>query len=148
MITATVKGWELFDRVDADVERLCLAAVKDAVEVAAAEAQAASKTLDLEIDTDVRPTVDGVQGSIVSRKRGSKSGVRLAPFFDRGTLGEHHGKLKRNRRSSWQVTRGGTTYTAKRGAIEPGEGIPAEGFFGKARSAGRKALLARIDRGV
>jgi len=146
MFTATVKGFQRFPIVTADIEELCVAGLRDAAEAAAAVAQAgASIDLDLEIKPPVG-TVDGFSAGIRSKREG-KDGARLAPIFDEGTLGQKRGKLKGRRKDSWQVNRRGASYTAKRHPITPVEGHTAERFFPHARAAGRKALLARLDRG-
>jgi len=147
MFTATVKGFQVFDEVTADIERLVVSALDEAAAVAAAAADAdAFLPLELEV-FPAEQNVDGFTAGIHSRKTG-KRGIRLAPLFDEGTLSLHHGELKRPGRKSWQVKRKGSTYTAHRRQLGPVAGIEAERFFPAARSAGRKALLGRIDRGV
>lgn len=149
MLTATVKGFEKFQDVNADIDALCLAALEEAAAEAAQVAQASS-SVPLEIEVArAAGDVEGFSSGIRSKKTG-KEGVRIAPFFDGGTLAGRRRKLKQagRRRDEWQVNRAGTAYTAHRHPIVEGEGIPAEGFFGKARAAGKRKLLARIDRGA
>jgi len=147
MIQATVKGFERFPEVDADIEKLVLEALDYATLQAAVAAQGSSHLrLDIEIDP-ATPTLDGYTAGLRSTRR-AKDGSRLAVYYDKGTLGQHRGELKGRRHQTWQVTRKGTTYTAHRHAIDPDEGIPAEGFFAAARRVGKKVLLARIDRGI
>lgn len=147
MLSASVKGFEKFSEVSADIDALCLAALEEA---AAEAAQVAQQQASVPLDIEVAPAagdVDGFSSGIRSNKRG-KEGARIAPFFDGGTLAGRRRKLKSNRRDQWQVNRSGSAYTAHRHPIVEGEGIPAEGFFGKARAAGKRKLLARIDRGA
>lgn len=149
VFTATFKGFDRFPEVNADIDALCIAALTDAADAAAAVA-AASATIDLDLEVDhASPDVlvEGFSSGIRSRKTGKRN-TRIALFFDEGTLGQHRGKLKGGRRSSWNVSRASGSYQAHRHDIKPVEGIRAQRFFPKARAAGRKALLARIDRGV
>jgi len=148
MITATVKGFQKFSVINEDIERLSLAALDEAAWIAAETAQAGAS---INLDIEVIPATIGVEAvtsGIVSRKTGRKSEVRIAGFFDQGTLSGRSRALKRPRRDHWSVRRGSSSYTATRHAIADGEGIKAERFFGRARSAGRKTLLARIERGA
>ncbi len=147
MITSTVKGFERFSGVYEDLVSLSVGALDEAAAVAA-EVASQGASINLEIETVPAVVVaDRAVSGIVSRKQGRRENVRIAPFFDRGTLAGHRGDLKRGRRVSWKVRRGGEVYTATRHPIHDGEGIQAQGFFGRARAAGRRALLARIDRG-
>lgn len=147
MIQATIKGFDRFPEVDADIERLVVVALDGAAEAAAAAAQDGSHLrLELEVSR-AEPTVDGYTTGIKSRRRG-KDGSYLAVYYDKGTLGQRRGPLKARRHQTWSVTRKGTSYTAHRHAIDPDEGIPAEGFFATARRIGKKVLIDRIDRGV
>lgn len=145
MIRATVKVFEDFPRVTEQVERAAVHGLEAAVEVAAAVAQE-NASIDLELEL-VRPhgDVEGYSAGIKSKAKGRADGAPIARFFDKGTLGKHKGQLKRPRRPSWTAhSRNGTPYTAHRGDVA-GKGIEAEGFFGKARAAGRRALKARIN---
>lgn len=147
MIQASVKGFERFGEVTPEIEALCVAALNDAAEAAGAAAtRAASIPLEIRV-LRAEGDATGFSSGIRSEKRGH-TGVRVAPFFDQGTLAERKKALKRARRGSWQVTRGSSSYTAHRHEIVPGEGIAPQRFFSKARAVGRRALLARIDRGI
>lgn len=148
MITATVKGFERWGEVTADIDKLCIEALDEAAHEAAAVADANAF---IPLELEVQPAVGDIEGfssGIVSRKRGRTEPVRIAPFFDQGTLAGRAKPLKRNRRASWTVRRKGSTFTAHRHPIVPAEGIEAQHFFSAARSAGRKVLLTVIDRGV
>jgi hypothetical protein len=148
LITATVKGFQKFSVINEDIERLSLAALDEAAAVAAEAAQA-NASIDLEIEVvPATVGVEAVTSGIISRKQGRTSEVRIAPFFDRGTLAGHQGALKRPGHGSWSVRRKGSTYQAQRHPVTDGEGIKAERFFSRARSAGRRALLARVERGA
>jgi len=144
---ASVKGFEKFSELNADIDELCVAALNEAAEIAG---QVATDAASIPLELEVQPAagdVNGFSSGIRSRKQG-KEGVLIATFFDSGTLAGRTRKLKRPRRDHWTVTRGGSAFSAERHPIVEGEGIPAEQFFSKARSAGRRALLARIDRGA
>lgn len=117
----------------------------------AAEVAQANASIDLELELiPPRGTPDAFVAGIESRKRGSVSGVRLAPIFDGGSLGGRSKDLAtdRDRRESWNVTSpAGNEYTAHRDPevlTDPSKGVTGENFFTKARSAGRKAMLATI----
>lgn len=144
MIRSQINVFERFGRITEQVEAAAVDGVNAAVHEAARVAQDhASIDLDLEL-IPAHGDVDGYTGGIKS-KRTSSSGRQtpIARFFDQGTLGKRRRPTKRPRKTSWTVNRADTTYTAHRGQIE-GKGIAPEGFFGKARAAGRRALLARI----
>jgi hypothetical protein len=146
MMKATVKTFDKFPQVTARVEQSAVDGINDASREAALVAQAGA-SIDLEIEViPAQMVADGYSGGIKSRKTTRTPGraTPIAVFFDQGTLGERTKPLKRPRKQSWQVKRKGTTYTAKRGPIERGKGIPAERFFTKARAAGKRALLAKI----
>ena len=154
MITSQVKVFQRFPQVTRDVET----AAKEGLEAAAVEAAAvaqAGASIDLEIEVvPVHGDISGYSAGIKARRtssRGRRGGTAeenttpIAWFFDRGTLGNRKRRLKRPRKESWTVTRGGATYTAHRRDIA-GKGIQPERFFGKARTAGRRKLLERIQR--
>lgn len=147
MIRATVTVDDRFPQLHAQVEQLARRATEAATEAAAAAAEAASTTIDLEL-RKIPPTEDpdGVAAGIRSEKTGAR-GVRIAKFFDKGTLGNRRGKLKRPGRSSWSVDRKGSSYTAHRGNVD-GKGIKAERFFAKARKAGLEAMANVVRRGI
>lgn len=137
-----------FGLVADQIELLAVRAVAAATRAAAIAADAASTTIDLELEiVEAVPTETGVAGGIESRKRGSKSDVRLAPIFDGGSLGKRRRKLATNRarREEWDVTRGSSSYTAHRGELDSSMGISPQNFFAKANRAGREALLAELE---
>ena len=153
-IRSGVKVFQRFPEITRRVEEAC----KEGLELAAAEAAVvaqASASIDLELDVlPAEGTVEGYSAGIKSR-RTSSSGRRggtaeqnatpIAWFFDRGTLGKRTKALKRPRKSSWPVTRKGTTFTANRGDVA-GKGVAPEHFFGKGRAAGRCKLIERLNR--
>lgn len=154
MITSSVKAFARFPEVKQRVEL----AAKEAVEAAAAEAAVVANegaSIDLEIEiVPAHSDVNGYSAGIKSRRtssRGRRGGTAeenttpIAWFFDRGTLGNRKRRLKRPRKETWVGTRGGTTYAAHRRDVA-GKGIQPERFFGKARTAGRRKLLERIER--
>lgn len=151
MIRAAIRVTDRFPLVTARVEQLARQAVDEAA-AAAAETAQAEASIDLELElTAATGDLDGYSAGITSRKqtRNPKQTTRIATFFDGGTLGKRKKALKQpgRRETSWQVKRGDSVYTAQRGDIE-GKGVDPEGFFGKARTAGRRALKARIISGL
>lgn len=116
-------------------------------EAAAVIQQNASFDLELEV-LPARPVPGGFASGVESRKRGRDSNVRLAPIFDGGSLGKRRRKLKSARKDSWNVSRGGSDYTAQRHEITAEMGVAAQNFFAKGRRAGREALIANFHRGL
>jgi len=152
MIRSVIRVTERFPVITERVEQLARESVDEAA-AAASEVAQAEASIDLELE--VKPAtgdLDGYSAGITSRKetRDPKRTTRIAGFFDGGTLGKRKKPLKQpgRREESWQVKRGDTVYTARRGGITADMGIEAEGFFGKALAAGRRALKARIERGL
>lgn len=147
MIRSTLKVFEFFPQITARVEQ---AAVEGLNAAASEAAQVAQANASIDLQLQVQPAhgdVEGYSAGIVSRRQTSAAGktTPIARFFDKGTLGKHRGTLKRPRKSSWTETSpAGNPYTAHRGDIA-GKGIDPEAFFGKARAAGRRKLLARIE---
>lgn len=147
MLRANFNGFERFNEVSDDIDRLCIAALDEA---AAAAASVADANAFIPLELDVQPaegTIDGFSSGIRSRKTG-KRGIRLAPIYDEGTLSLHHGKLRQQRRKSWTVNRKGSTYTANRHKLGPVSGIEPQRFLPAARAAGKRVLLLTIDRGI
>lgn len=149
MIRATVKTFSFFPQYIEAVDRLAHDGVQHAAEVGAQVAQA-NASIDLELAIlPARAAGSAYIAGIKAHKQTRTPGrtTPIAVFFDGGTLGGRHKALKRPRKSSWtekkQAT--GSVYTAHRGDVS-GKGIPAERFFGKARRAGRAALLEQIRR--
>lgn len=155
MITSEVTFEDDFGLVSEQIELLAVRAVAAATRAAAIAADAASTTINLELEiVEAVPTEGGYQGGIKSRKRGSKSNVRLAPIFDGGSLGKRRRKLARSdssaggehgRREEWEVTRGGSTYTAHRHELDSSMGIKPQNFFAKGKRAGREAMYAELE---
>lgn len=143
MFTATVKGFQRFPEITADIEKLVAVALDEAMVEAATVAEGGS-SISLELERiPAHGTVGGFSSGIKSRKQGHASSVLIAEFFNDGTLGKRTKKLKRPRRESWQTSRG----TDRRGDVT-GKGISPQRFFQAARSAGRRVLIERIDQGL
>lgn len=157
MISSEVTFEDDFGLVEDQIELLAARAVAAATRAAAVAADAASTTIDLELEiVEAVHTEDAYSGGIKSRKRGSKSNVRLAPIFDGGSLGKRRRQLartdssaggERGRREEWEVTRGGSTWTAHRHELDSSMGIKPQNFFAKARAAGREAMYAELEHG-
>lgn len=149
MIESTVKLFDRFPQITEEVERAAVAGLDAAAREAADVAQA-NATIDLELEVEpAAGDVDGYSAGIKSRKTTRNPGrsTPIAGFFDGGTLGGRTRPLKRPRKSAWRVRASARAqaHTATRRDVT-GKGIEAEGFFGKARAAGRRALLRTIDR--
>lgn len=152
MISSVVSFEDDFGLVAEQIELVAAHAVAAATRAAAAAADAASTTIDLELEiVEVVHAEDAYSGGITSRKRGSVSRTRLAPIYDGGSLGKRRRKLartdpkaggERGRREEWEVTRGGSSYTAHRHEITSQMGIAPQNFFAKAKVAGRAAMDA------
>jgi len=144
---STVKTFNAFPQVTAQVRRVSRDALDKASAAAAAAAQANSKhRLDIEV-IPAGEDLEGYSAGIKSRRLTDVEGktTPIALFLDEGTLGKRKRPLKRGRKSSWtQRNPGGSgTHTATRQDVS-GKGIEGEHFFPKARSAGRKVLLTQI----
>jgi hypothetical protein len=147
LFRSTVKTFNRFPEVTELVKRASANGLRAATRTAAAVAQE-NATIDLEIEQVApRGDLEGYSAGIKARKHSSTPGdtTPIAVFFDQGTLGKRTRPLKRGRKSSWTQRNpgGGGTHTASRGDIE-GKGIEAQHFFPKARTAGRRTLLAKI----
>ena len=139
MIGSRITVRDNLGHITARVLEVAAEVVTEGAIVAAAAAQAAS-SIDLQLEVlPARPVFEGVAAGVESRKRGSASNARLAPFFDGGTLGKRRRKLAtgRARRETWNVNRGGSEYVAHRHEITPEMGVAGENFFAKGRRAGR-----------
>lgn len=135
MIKSTVKVFQDFPRITALIEARTIEACDAAAEAGVAVArERAAGVSDVEI-VPTRPTVNGYASGIKFEKF-------IWRFFDKGTLGKHVGKLKRNRRETWTVNRD-NPYVAHRGDIQ-GKGIAPRRISSPARTAGRRALIARL----
>jgi hypothetical protein len=146
VIRATVTVRDNLAQLHTRVEQSARRATLAAAEAAAAVAQA-NASIDLEVHVvPAEQDPDGVTAGIRSEKKGNR-GTRIADFFDEGTLGNRRKKTKRPGRSSWTVKRGGGSYTAHRGDTS-GKGIEPERFFAKAKTAGRKAMQAELEKGL
>lgn len=150
MIRSKVQVVNNFARVTARVDELALESVAAAAEAAAPVAEAGS-SIDLQLQVvPAQGDLDGYSAGIRSRRKTSNPGqtTPIALFFDKGTLGKRRKALKQpgRREESWTVKRRRSSYTAHRGS-PAGKGIAPQGFFGKARAAGRAALLRSLARG-
>jgi hypothetical protein len=155
-IRATIKTFAIdprlaFPEMADEVDVLARNAVQAGIEEGAAVAQAsASIDLKLErVEAHPDPTVEGYSGGIRSRATSSVKGstTPIATFFDKGTLGNRRGRLKRGRKGAWTQRNpdSSETHVAHRGDVE-GKGIPAERFFTKAKAAGRAKMLEQVKR--
>jgi hypothetical protein len=148
LFRSTVKTFNRFPDVTAQVIKASLDGLRDATRAAAAVAQE-SASIDLHL-VEVAPSGDleGYSAGIKANRRSdvADSTTPIALFFDQGTLGNRTKALKRGRKGTWtQRNPGGSgTHTQNRGDID-GKGIPAEHFFTKARAAGRAVLRAKIS---
>jgi hypothetical protein len=150
VIRSKVQVVNNFAKVTAAVDKLALESVAAAADAALPVAEAGS-SIDLKLEVvPAQGDIDGYSAGIRSRKTTSNPGetTKVALFFDQGTLGKRKKQLKQpgRREESWHVKRGNSSYTAHRSDVE-GKGIAPEGFFGKARSAGRTALVRTLSRG-
>jgi hypothetical protein len=148
VIRSQVKVFQQFPKITERVDRAAAAAVDAAaVEAAAVANREAFIPLELDLIT-AHEDAEGYSAGIKSQKRGRASSVRIARFFDEGTLGGRKKALKQPRKQSWTVDRGDSAYTARRSQDLAGKGIEAQHFFAAARTAGRKKLLETIRRGI
>ena len=125
MLTASVKVFERFPDINEAVDRLAENALNDAAEAAAAEAIAIGAARNA-TDIHVIPAHGGLDG-FVSGIYG-KWYYRFQSF---GTLGR-----------ALHPKRPGTKRTHA-----PGTGITPNYMYQRARTAGRRALLRRLERG-
>jgi hypothetical protein len=148
VIRSSVKVFQRFPEITQQVERAAREGLDEAAAEAAAVAQAGA-SIDLEAEViAAHGDVVGYSAGIKSRKQTRTEGrtTPIAGFFDQGTLGKRTKGLKRPRKSSWTVQRGSGSYTAHRAGDLEGKGVAPERFFGKARTAGRRKLIARLAR--
>lgn len=148
MIRSTVKVFQRFPEITERVEQACREGLDAAATEAAGVAQV-SASINLELDVlPAHGDVVGYSAGIKSRRKTSNPGrtTPIALFFDKGTLGKRRGRLKQpgRREESWTVRRGSSQYIARRAGDLEGKGVDAERFFVKARTAGRRKLLARL----
>jgi hypothetical protein len=139
VIRSTVTTSDHFTVITDAIERRAVAALNEAAAVAAAVAD--------ERANSPKPVARFTPIPARNIGDGYASGVKAGPLariFDRGSLGEHQGKLKRARRPTWEVSRGANPYTARRHDDLAGKGVEARRIFVPARKAGREALLRRL----
>jgi hypothetical protein len=137
MLTSRV---DITDRF-ADVTRAVELRAKEALDAAAAEAARVAS----EKANEPKPIARFVAIRAQPTGTGFASGVHAGPLtriFDKGSLAEHTGPLKRQRKPSWEVRRGTNPYVAHRQAITGG--IAARNILKTARKAGRAVLLERL----
>lgn len=141
MITSTVNGVQRFGEITAEIEKHVIRGLEIAAEEGTVVAEGLAGKYTPFRPGPVRGTIDGYESGVVAENK------LLGRVFDKGTLGKRKGNLspRSRRKSTWQVTRRGATYTAHRGNIE-GKGVEGTQWGGKTRSAGRKALLTYLDR--
>lgn len=136
MIRATVKVFQDFPLVTAEIEYRTLQALNQAAEDGGAVANLQAGNIGGVKTIPAHTTAEGAVSGI-------KFDNWLWRIFDKGSLGKHVGKLQRNRQESWTVTRNGNPYVAYRGDVT-GEGVDPRNISNPARAAGKKALIAGI----
>lgn len=138
MLTSTIKTFDFVPEFTAEVDRIAVVALDiGAREAARIAANLAAPGLKEKAAMDVlppRPTVDGWSAGVRSNATDNRTGVPIAWFHNRGTLGSHVGRLKQPGR--------------RRRTAEPGSGITALRFFDVARREGRKRIIAEIERRI
>jgi hypothetical protein len=139
MITSTIRTFDHFPQLTAEIEARTVRALDHAASAGAAVANAAGERISTFIVVPAHPTGQGFASGIRARNP-------LWRIFDKGSLGKRHARLKKDRRmDEWMVNRGGSPYTASRGDTT-GKGVEPRNISTPARTAGRRALLDGILR--
>lgn len=135
MLTSTIKTFDFVPEFTAEVDAIAVAALDaGAREAARVSANLAAPGLKQKAAMQVippHPTVDGFAAGVKSNATDNRTGVPIAWFHNRGTLGSHVGRLKQPGR--------------RRRTAEPGSGIAPLRFFDAGRREGRKKILAVIQ---
>lgn len=135
MLTSTIKTFDFVPEFSREVDAIAVAALdagaREAARVAANLAAPGLKEKAAMEVLPVRPTATGWTAGVRSRATDSRTGIPIAWFHNRGTLGSHVGSLKQPGR--------------RRRAAEPGSGIAALRFFDAGRREGRKRIIAVIQ---
>lgn len=139
MITVRVNVAEHTDKVGREMERVTVAALNAAALRASLAADRAANTPKPIARFTVLPARRVVGGYASGLKAGP-----LIRIFDKGSLGQHQGRLKRARRPEWEVNRGANPYTAHRREPVAGSGVAPRSILSAARKAGREALIRRL----
>jgi hypothetical protein len=138
-VKSTIRTFDYFPALTAEIEARTRAALVAAAEAGMEVANEKAADISTKIHFRVLPVHETTEGL----SAGIKSSTPLFRIFDKGSLGKHRGHLKRGRKSSWDVKRRGSSYTAHRGDVE-GKGIEPRDITNPARAAGRKALIDGI----
>lgn len=140
MITSTIRTFDHFPQLTAEIEARTIRALDEAATAGAAVANAASERIRTTFSViPAQASVDGFASGIKARNP-------IWRVFDKGSLGKRHARLKQDRRKDvWPVDRRGSEYTAHRGDTT-GKGIEPYNISTPARAAGRRALLNGILR--
>ncbi len=147
MITSQIKVFDHFPEITREVERLAVRGLDAAAHAGAREAARLAapglKGKSGMVVIGVHGEVDGYASGFRSTARG-KRGQEIAIFHDKGTYGQHKGRLKRSGKRRGRAD--------KVPDVDPktGErtGIVALGFFGAGRREGRRALKRTIGAGL
>lgn len=139
MINAHIDFEDHFDRLDARIEARVLAALDEGARAMAAKAnQQAQGKFHFSVIPG-RRTLSGWAAAISADNKKWR-------IFDKGSLGERHVRLKRDRRKeAWKVSRRGSEYTAHRQHLDTG-GVQPLNISNPAKLAGLKALIAALGR--
>lgn len=139
MIRAHITFEDHFDRLDEEIDLRVLAALNEGAAVMAGVANAKAGNVATFTPMPARRTLSGWASAVHASNP-------IWRVFDKGSLGNRHVRLKKERRKdSWQVTRRGTTYTAHRQSTSTG-GVQPRNISNPAKLAGLKALLAALGR--
>lgn len=139
MITSRVNLTDRFDEITLAIEGRTVTALNEAAAEAMTVAEAAANT--------PKPIAHFSVVPAHNVGTGYASGVKAGPLtriFEKGSLGQHTGRLKRGRRPAWEVNRGANPYTAHRHDDLAGKGVAPRHALTKGRAAGRKLLLRRL----
>jgi hypothetical protein len=137
--TARVSTFTFFPELTAQIEARTIRALEAAAATGKAVAEERANT--------PKPIAHFETVEVHSIGDGYASGLRAGPLtriFDKGSLGQHTGELKRGRTPSWETSRGSNPYTAHRSDDLSGKGVSPRRIINPARLAGRKALIAGI----
>lgn len=144
MITSTIKTFERFPELTAEVEALTLRALEEAAKDGQAVADERADGVTTFNVIPAHRTATGFASGLRARNS-------IWRVFDKGSLGKRGARLKRPnlRAAAWTVRPGESNrsgpYTAHRGDVE-GKGIAARQISNPARTAGRHALIEALRR--
>jgi hypothetical protein len=139
MINARVTYEDHFDKFTEQIEQRIMAALNEGAVAMAEVASSRSQGITEFSPMRARKTLSGYASGASARNP-------IWRVFDKGSLGNRHVRLKKDRRKdSWQVTRRGTTYTAHRQSTSTG-GVQARNISNPAKLAGLKTLIAALGR--